>query len=290
MKVLSCGEVLWDVFPGHRVCGGAPANFTFHASQFGAESAMLSALGQDDLGRELKKALEGVGIQLFAAEVEAPTGVSNIFVSEEGDPSYEIVDPSAWDYIQLTDEVRQFARESDLICFGSLAQRHAVSRASIREIIAIKKADAKVLFDVNLRQNFFSHDILETSLKLCNILKLNESELTVLEQTFDCPLEQWLDHFNLNLIILTLGERGSRIISRETISEQPVSPCRVVDAVGAGDSFSAAFVIHYLQGADLHSAQSFASEVAAYVCEHPGATISLPSHLKTLSGELSHEK
>lgn len=284
MKVFSIGEVLWDVFPTHRVWGGAPANFTFHASQFGAESAMASAIGNDEFGQQLIHEIKNTGISLFANETNYPTGISKVTITEEGHPDYTIVEPSAWDFIQLNHDAQAFAREADLICFGSLAQRSQTSRQTILSVLASKKLSAKVLFDVNIRQNYYTENIIENSLEYTDILKLNEVEADLLESLFKIDLKTFISHFKLDMIILTLGENGSQILTKHQTYHAPIYPCKVVDAVGAGDSFGASFIIQVLQGCEISKAQKIASQVAAWVCEHSGATIELPNSFKTSIG------
>lgn len=279
MKVISIGEILWDVFPDHRVWGGAPANFTFHASQLGAEALMVSALGKDHLGKELRDAVQEAGLALSAIEVDAPTGQSIISLDSKGNPEYEIVMPCSWDFIQLNQEAKSFLKEADLICFGALAQRHEISQNSILNAISDKKPGAKVMFDVNIRQHYYNEAMIRRSLQMANILKLNEVELKIFQEMFGITPEKIREVFDLDMIILTMGEQGSTVFTLNETSDCPVHPCQVVDAVGAGDAFGAAMVINILSGMEIKRAQIFASKVAAYVCEHAGATVVLPDTL-----------
>ncbi|EDM28142.1 fructokinase [Lentisphaera araneosa HTCC2155] len=280
MKTLCIGEILWDVFPDKKVWGGAPANFIFHTVQMGAEAAAYSAVGDDELGREITRAIKDCGINLKAPTTDHPTGVVDITLNKDGSANYQFNADCAWDHIALSSELINLSSNADLIAFGSLAQRSEQSRQTIYEALRHRKSCCKVLFDINLRQNFYSEEVILKSLNECDFLKLNEEELPIICDLLNIEEAELSDSFNLELIILTLGEEGSTIISQNETSIMSASPCELVDTVGAGDSFTACFIINYLQGMPIKDAQKQASDMAAYVCSHSGATVELPAKLK----------
>ena len=283
IKVIAIGEILWDVFPTYKVWGGAPANAIFYAQQLGCDATMFSAIGQDDLGEELTQAISELGFKYWVERLsDYPTGMVDITLDSKGNASYEIVEASAWDYISLSESLLQGAREADLIIIGTLAQRSALSRETIRQAINQKKAGAKVLCDLNLRQNFYSKELIETSLEMSHFLKINEEELSVLENMFQCDLQSIIKEFNWDLVILTRGEKGSSIYYQDKCLKQAAIPGELIDTVGAGDSFTACFIIHFLSGADVSAAQMKASRLASYVCAHSGATQVIPEELKVI--------
>ena len=279
IKTLSIGEILWDIFPDKKVWGGAPANFIFHTAQMGAQATAYSAVGDDDLGREITQAVQDCGIHLKAPILKYPTGVVDITLNDDGSANYAFNSNCAWDHIPQSAELLELSTEADLIAFGSLAQRSEVSRRTIHHALSQRKSGSKVLFDINLRQNFYSAEVIHQSLNACDFLKLNEEELPIICDLLEVGKEEILSTFNIQLMILTLGSRGSSIITEKETSSMPASPCELVDTVGAGDSFTACFMIHYLNGMPIEQAQKQASEVAAYVCSHSGATVELPEEL-----------
>lgn len=280
MNTLCIGEILWDIFPDKKVWGGAPANFIFHTAQMGANAAAYSAVGNDDLGKEISQAVKECGINLKAPMLEYPTGVVDITLNEDGSANYEFNSNCAWDYIPLSAELINLSSSADLIAFGSLAQRSEESRKTIYEALRHRKSSCKVLFDINLRQNFYTVEIIRESLNQCDFLKLNEEELPIICDLLKIDKNDILSTFNIELMILTLGSEGSSIISKNETSTMSASPCELVDTVGAGDSFTACFIINYLLGMPIKAAQKLASDAAAHVCSHSGATVELPPELK----------
>ncbi len=279
MNVLSIGEVLWDQFPDHKVWGGAPANFAFQAAQCGANASIFTAIGNDKLGDEIEKAVLDCGINLHAQKVSYPTGRVDITLDSTGAAEYTFNDNCAWDHIPFNDTLKQLSEQADLISFGSLAQRGAQSQNSIMQALSAAKASAKVLFDINLRQQFYTKEIIESSLKHADFLKLNEIEIGVITEMFNCDMKQLLNLFSLELIIYTCGGEGSQIMTHDQQYDCPASPCKVVDTVGAGDAFTAFFIYNYLNGVAITKAQEIASAAGAYVCERSGATVNMPNEL-----------
>ena len=281
INIISIGEILWDIFPDKKILGGAPANFVFHARQFGSDATLFTALGNDQQGIELEENAVKAGIIMQSSRVSHPTGIADIFLNNEQVPTYKLNENCAWDHIPLTNKLKKFAEKADLIVFGTIAQRNIESRNTIQEALKLSKSSSKILFDINLRLDFYSKEIIEESLNAANYLKLNDEEESVLQNLFNKNIKQIISDFNLELAILTLGPKGSKIITSNSMSECPAAKCKIVDTVGAGDSFTAFFIINYLKGMSISESQKKASKVAAYVCAHNGATVQIPKNLKS---------
>lgn len=271
-RVVALGEVLWDLLPSGPVLGGAPANFSCHARALGAETTLVSRVGADARGREILARLPGDAIQV---DSQRPTGTVSVAL-EAGQPHYTIHENVAWDAIEPDERVRT----ADAVCFGSLAQRAAKSRESIRQMVAATRADAWRVFDVNLRQSFYSGEVIEQSLAFANVLKLNDAELPVLEQMFALRgIEAIATRFDLRAVALTRGGEGSVLWADGARVEHPGVPTTVRDTIGAGDSFTAALTLGLLAGRPLDRILDHASRVAAYVCSQSGATPPLPPEI-----------
>lgn len=274
--VVGIGEILWDMLPSGKALGGAPANFAYHASRLGAEGFAVSAIGDDALGHEILEMLNGKNLKNIISVVNYPTGTVEVTLNEKGVPSYIINEGVAWDHIPFTAEMKSLAERTDAVCYGSLVQRFE-SRKSVLSFIRSVKPDALKIFDANLRQHYYSRELLDESLKLADILKINDEEIRVFEELFDlgnddaaaCKL--LIDKYDLRLVILTRGAEGSEVITKKEVIPQKAAEAKVIDTVGAGDAFTAAFVVAYLRGDSLSDAQSFASDTAAYVCSCNGA-------------------
>jgi fructokinase len=285
--VVGLGEVLWDLLPGGKKIGGASANFAYHAKNLGAEARLISKVGNDPAGREILERLSAMQVPVEGVAVDslAPTGTVSIKISPAGQPEFVVCENVAWDQITATDFARGIVAQADAICFGSLAQRNEISRKTIRSLVAATRADALRVFDANLRQNYFSREIIEASLRLANVLKINDEELTVLADFFGLrgtapeQLAGLADRFQLQMVALTCGARGSLFYSRGRYSEAKGLAVNVVDTVGAGDSFTAALTMGILAGWSLDQINLHANEVAAYVVSQPGATPQLPERL-----------
>lgn len=274
--VIGIGEFLWDVFPDGRKAGGAPVNFAYHASQNGAEGWAVSAVGDDDLGHELMSVTGRCGIHALVPVVNKPTGTVNVEV-KDGQPSYVIREDVAWDYIPLTEEMLSLARRAGAISFGTLAQRSPVSRRTTHALIKALPEDAYIIFDINLRQNFYTKDLIQESLRLANVLKINDEELVILRGMFGLPendeasCRKLMEEYNLRMLVLTAGSRFSSIYTGDAISTLPTPKVKVVDTVGAGDSFSGSLIASLLTGKSVGEAHRTAVDTAAYVCTCPGA-------------------
>lgn len=286
--VVGMGEALWDVLPEGKKIGGAPANFAYHVSQFGLPSCVVSAIGKDTLGKEIIDNLTSKGLNHLIEEVPYPTGTVQVEIDQAGIPQYEIKENVAWDNIPYTARLETLAENTKAVCFGSLAQRNVVSRNTINHFLDAMPHDGNslVVFDVNLRQGFYNKEILCNSMKRCNILKINDEELVTVSRMFGYPgidLQDkcWilLGKYNLKMLILTCGINGSYVFTPGNVSFQPTPKVTVADTVGAGDSFTAAFIASILKGKSVQEAHSCAVQTSAYVCTKNGAMPILPSEL-----------
>lgn len=285
-KVVGIGEILWDVFPEGKVLGGAPANFAYHATQLGLEGYAISAIGKDDLGEEVLEVLKGKPLQYMLEETNYPTGTVKVTLNGNGIPEYEICENVAWDNIPLTAGMKELAKQADAVCFGSLAQRHQVSRSTIQAFVGLVDTNALKIFDINLRQSFFNKAIIVDSLQMANVLKINEEELVRVAELLDITdvgerlvCQRLMDNYDLKIVVLTRGENGSFVFSKDGSSFLDTPKVKVADTVGAGDSFTGAFVAGLLNGDDIAKAHKRAVEVSAYVCTQKGAMPLLPTAL-----------
>lgn len=288
--IVGMGEALWDVLPEGKKIGGAPANFAYHVSQFGLDSCVVSAVGEDKLGKEILDNFDEKQLTYQIEQVPYPTGTVQVELDEAGVPCYDIKEGVAWDNIPFTPELEDLARRTRAVCFGSLAQRSIVSRETINRFLDTmpEGEDQWKIFDINLRQGFYTKEILCASMRKCNILKINDEELITLSRKFGWPgidLEDkcWilLAKFNLRMLILTCGVNGSYVFTPGEISFVETPKVEVADTVGAGDSFTAAFVAAILKGKSVADAHHLAVKVSAYVCTCNGA---MPKLLEELTG------
>lgn len=291
--IVGLGELLWDVFPERKVLGGAPANFAYHVSQFGFNGYTLSAIGDDLLGKEILKSLEEKKLNYLVETTDFPTGTVQVTLSGEGIPNYEICENVAWDNIPFTEKTKNLAENTAAVSFGSLAQRNKKSHETIKKFLKTVPSDCLKIFDINLRQHFFSKEIIEESLHLANILKINDEEIEILAELFNIKeldeenrCKTLLDKFDIDLVILTKGTKGSYVIGKGETSFQPTPKIHVADTVGAGDSFTAGFVASYLHGNGIAEAHQLAVEISAYVCQQHGAMPQLPDSLTELFRKL----
>lgn len=289
--VVGMGEALWDVLPEGKKIGGAPANFAYHVSQFGLPSRVVSAVGSDPLGREIVENFTSKGLNHLIEEVPYPTGTVQVEIDPAGVPQYDIKENVAWDNIPYTARLEALAGQTRAVCFGSLAQRNVVSRDTINRFLDAmpQTADSLVVFDVNLRQGFYTKEILCNSMKRCNILKINDEELVTVSRMFGYPgidLQDkcWilLGKYNLRMLILTCGINGSYVFTPGNVSFQPTPKVEVADTVGAGDSFTAAFIASLLKGKSVAEAHALAVRTSAFVCTRKGAMPELPPDLRSL--------
>ena len=283
--VVGIGEVLWDILPDGKKVGGAPANFAYHVSQFGLQSLVVSAIGDDALGQEIIGTFRDKGLNSIISTVPYPTGTVQVELDMAGIPQYIIKEGVAWDYIPFTPELEALARNTCAACFGSLAQRSTVSRNTINRFIDTMPKDngTLIVFDANLRQSFYSEDVLEQSMMRCNVLKINDEEFPTVcrisgipESDPESQCRALLNRYNLKILILTCGVNGSYIFTHDAKSFLATPQVKVADTVGAGDSFTAAFTASILSGLPVPVAHRKAVDVSAFVCTQNGAMPVLP--------------
>lgn len=286
--VVGMGEALWDMLPEGKKIGGAPANFAYHVSQFGLDSRVVSAVGEDELGAEILKNFREKKLNCMIETVPYPTGTVQVELDINGVPCYDIREGVAWDNIPFTPALEGLARQTRAVCFGSLAQRSVVSRETINRFLdAMPDGEGQYkIFDINLRQGFYTKEILCNSMRKCNILKINDEELVTVSRMFGYPgidLQDkcWilLAKYNLRMLILTCGVNGSYVFTPGEISFVETPKVEVADTVGAGDSFTAAFVASVLKGKPVPEAHKIAVATSAFVCTQNGAMPVLPARL-----------
>lgn len=288
--VVGMGEALWDVLPDGKKIGGAPANFAFHAGQAGMDSRVVSAVGTDALGEEALATLEGKGLNIEAvARVDFPTGVVNVSLGEQGIPQYDICEGVAWDNIPFTPTLANLASQAQAVCWGSLAQRNEVSRKTIFSFLDAMPSDEERLkvFDINLRQQFYTLEIIEASCRRANVLKINDEELVLVSEMLrlgagspEVLCRSLMERYGLSILVLTCGANGSYVFTPVETSYRVTPKVQVADTVGAGDSFTATLVGELLRNAPVGVAHEHAVEVAAYVCTQQGAMAEWPDSLR----------
>jgi len=280
--IAGIGEILWDLLPSGKVLGGAPSNFTFHCNSLGNKTAIISAIGKDELGVDIIYNLieNGLNTEFIQKTNEYPTSTVGVSVYEKGIPDYNIFENVAWDYLEYNDSLDELAKQCDAVCFGSLAQRSAVSKNTIQKFLKNTRPDGLKIFDMNLRQDFYDEETIDKSLVFCNVLKLNEEELNVLSQIYGYGsrvyeyeiLKKIKQKFDLRFVALTKGADGSLMMSdRESVFLTPEN-VKVVDTVGAGDAFTAGMAHGILHGFTLAKTNTFANKLASIICSTNGAT------------------
>ena len=287
-ELVGIGEVLWDLLPGGRQMGGAPANFACHARALGARAGVISRVGDDGLGRELADRLRELGVDTDCLEVDpaAPTGTVAVEVGPGGEPHFDIREGVAWDNLRGGAVVARAAARADALCFGTLARRSEPARGAVGALLHAARPGALRVFDVNLRQHYYSRELIAEGLALSDVLKLNETELPRLAELFDLsggPRDQmaWLaERHRLHAVAYTRGGRGSLLLAGGRWSDHPGLPVDVRDTVGAGDAFTAAMTLGLLAGWDVEEINARANAVAAHVASRAGATPDLPDHLR----------
>ena len=268
--IVGIGEILWDMLPAGKALGGAPANFAYHALRLGEEGWAVSAIGDDPLGAEIMDIVTRKKLRHIIAVTDKPTGTVQVELDDKGVPGYNIKEDVAWDNIPFTPEMEALAARADAVCFGSLVQRMA-SRDSVLRFLRATRPEALRVFDINLRQHYYSREVIDESLKLADILKINDEEIRIVADMFGlgdddtAACRALIARYGLQLVILTKGADGSEVITADESFPQKAGKVKVVDTVGAGDSFTAAFVVAYLRGLSLSDAQRLANETAAYV-------------------------
>jgi fructokinase len=294
--ILGIGELLWDVLPDGSRLGGAPANFTVMAGRLGSHAAVLSRIGRDDLGRKAVELLDPLPADTEFLQVDPVHETGRVTVAlENGQPHYIIHEPAAWDFMELSDEWVKLAERADAICFGSLAQRSLESRQTIQTLAAQTQASCVRVFDVNLRAPFYSSEVVQESLELATVMKMNDAEVPLVLgllglQAFDpqapgalrLAAERLLEEFpTLRMVAVTRGGEGSLLVSREAWHEHPGLPVKVADTIGAGDAFTAAMTHYMLRGADLATLNEAGNRWGGWVASQSGAMPDLDDHVRS---------
>ncbi len=286
-RVIGIGELLWDLLPTGKQLGGAPANFTYHAHQLGAEAYLVSAVGDDPLGRELCQRLASWGVSSEHVQtVPAPTGTVSVKLDAARHPTFTIHERVAWDRLEVTAAAQELVSRADAVCFGTLAQRSEPSRTAIRGLVKRAPSRALKVLDVNLRQQFYSRNALDASLRLANVLKLNDDELPMVADLLEIAgqpreqIQEMAEHYQVPTVILTRGDQGSLIFRDGQWFDHAGVPAEVADTVGAGDAFAAAATLGLLAGWSLADTSERANAVAAFVATESGATPPLPDSLR----------
>jgi len=288
--LIGLGELLWDVLPGGEQLGGAPANFSYHAAALGAVGLPVSTVGMDDRGERALRvlAVKGLSTAGIAVTDRYPTGYVEAILDDRGIATYRFPDEVAWDHLQINDMAEAAATRAAAVCFGTLCQRSADSRRVIVDFLRRLPPAVIRVFDVNLRQHFYSPEIVRTSLERTDIVKLNDDELPVLAGFFQLTgdashqLGQLRERFGLQLALLTRGGHGSLLVSAAEISDHPGISVNLVDTIGAGDSFTAAVTVGMLLGLPLAEINDLANRFAAWVCGRAGAMPAIPAEFRLI--------
>jgi len=280
--IVGLGEILWDIFPQEKYLGGAATNFAYHISALGHKGIIASRIGKDKLGKEIIDAIATLGLTKKYIQIDSnhPTGTVDVKVDSNGHPNYTITENVAWDFLKFNGKWKALAKTVDAVCFGSLAQRSSESRKTIIEFLKHTRKEAVRIFDINLRQNFYSIEIIAESLKLSSIAKLNDEELPILidllgyqnKKSEEELCRLLIEKYGLALVSLTKGESGSLLLNEREMVRHPGCRVTVVDTVGAGDAFTAALAIQYLKGSSLERISEAANRLGSWVASQSGAT------------------
>jgi len=287
--MVGLGEVLWDIFPnGEKLLGGAPANFAFHAHQLGHEGIVVSRVGEDELGQAILRELGDRGLKTDAIQLDSvgATGTVQVTEQEDGTHGFLITPNVAWDRLVATAWLVDLVERADVVCFGTLAQRSAESRSAIDLLLC--RASGMKIFDINLRQDYWSAALIESGLRRCRVAKLNDEELDVLQRLGLVPkradtvgwCRELLEKYEIDLLAVTCGARGATLVSAEACVEEPGIDVDVADSVGAGDAFTAGMADALLRKRPLQEVAGFANRLGAYVASQPGATPDLPAEYR----------
>ena len=274
--IVGLGEVLWDLLPSGRQLGGAPANFAYCAHLLGNHGVVVSRAGSDTLGSELRDRLgeSGISDEYIQNDPVLPTGTVNVNVDFAGQPEFEITYPAAWDFLEWNGELEQLARSCDVVCLGTLAQRSEQSRSTILKFLQGTRNECLRVFDVNLRQSFYSAEIILQSLEKATAVKLNEHELPIVANLLGIAVNEFcqsiLTRFQLQFVCVTRGEKGSVLLGRDGMHEHSGFQIKVKDTVGAGDAFTAGLVHEYLRGSSLAQMNDTANRMGAWVASQAG--------------------
>ena len=280
--IVGLGELLWDIFLEGKCFGGAPANFAYHISALGHKGIIASRIGKDRLGKEIIDVIAALGLIMEYIQIDPnhPTGTVDVRIDSNGHPKYTITENVAWDFFEFDEKWKILAEKADAVCFGSLAQRSSESGTTIIEFLRHTGKETVRIFDINLRQNFYSPEIITQSLKISSILKLNDEELPILIDLLGYQKKEseeelcrlLIEKYGLDLVCLTKGRNGSLLVNERETVKHPGRKVTVIDTVGAGDAFTAALAIQYLKGSSLERISEAANKLGSWVASQAGAT------------------
>lgn len=282
--VIGIGEVLWDLLPDGKMLGGAPINFAYHASQLGAIGVAISSVGKDELGSEIMKSVDTKGVVNCISVNKYPTGTVGVIL-KDGIADYTIYENVAWDFIELSIGSTIMLQQADAICFGTLAQRNKVSHNAIMSALKLVPEKCLKVYDINLRQKYYSADLISKSLFSSNVFKINDDEIELFKHLYkmdgnEVELSQKImKTYSIEYLALTKGDKGSYLFWKDEISFMPTPVVDVEDTIGAGDSFTSALVIGILNNWSLKEIHRKAVEISAFVCTQKGATPTLSKNL-----------
>ncbi len=294
--ILGIGELLWDILPEGARLGGAPANFSVMAGRLGNHAAILSRVGRDDLGREAVHLLDPLPADTSFLQIDRMHETGRVTVSlRDGQPAYTIHHPAAWDFMELSDDWVRLAERADAICFGSLAQRSVESRQTIQTLAAQASSRCVRIFDVNLRPPFFSSEVIQESLELATVFKMNDAEVSQVLSLLGFPGEEdagpdslrrgagrlLMEFPTLQLVAITRGGHGSLLVTRDEWHQHAGFPVKVADTIGAGDAFTAAMAHYLLRGAELPVLNEAGNRWGSWVASQSGAMPPLPNATRT---------
>ncbi|MGL1931994.1 MAG: PfkB family carbohydrate kinase [Desulfotalea sp.] len=277
--VAGIGEILWDVIGNSEELGGAPVNFAHHANSLGAKAYAISTIGSDKRGENALAVLQqnNISTNCISTQDNGTTGYVLAEIDDKGVATYNFPDNVAWDNLQLNKKTLSLAKELDVVCFGSLAQRSVTSRNSIINFLNMTKPECLKIFDINLRQNFYTNEIIKSSFQIANIVKLNDDEIAVIAKierltgSHTEQLRRIIARYDLDLIILTRGANGSLLVTADEDNDHPGFTTKIFNTIGAGDSFTATVALSFIKGNSLKSINHQANKVASYVCSQSGA-------------------
>eukprot|EP00994_Dinema_validum_P009631 NODE_969_length_1196_cov_72.392328_g731_i0.p1 GENE.NODE_969_length_1196_cov_72.392328_g731_i0~~NODE_969_length_1196_cov_72.392328_g731_i0.p1 ORF type:complete len:284 (+),score=49.47 NODE_969_length_1196_cov_72.392328_g731_i0:115-966(+) len=275
------------MFPTGRQLGGAPGNFAFHANQLGMRGVPVSCVGADDLGKEALEILQNNGLSTEGVcRTDAyPTGTVGVSLDGKGKPVYTIHENVAWDHLPFSPELQRLAGEAAALCFGTLCQRNPESRATVHRFLAATRASCIKIFDINIRQHYWSEEVIDLSLKACTVLKVSDEELPLLAKIYglsgddNAQMSEICKQFDISMVVLTCGPKGSTLFTPARVSQCPSTPDKPVNTVGCGDSFTATLAVGLARLKDLDWVNWHANQVAGFVCTQLSATPTLPSHI-----------
>ena len=291
--IVGIGEILWDVLPAGKVLGGAPANFIYHTREIGGEDVqplLVSCVGKDPPGKEILERWNELALsrEFISADKVHPTGAVAVTVDPQGKPVYAIGENAAWDFLPESPQLRELAATTDAVCFGTLAQRSPASRKTIQDFLRQVGSEALRILDLNLRVPFFSKSVIDESLSLANVVKMNDEEMRVLAGMFsiaggeDAVAAELMRRHPLRWVVLTKGEKGSVLYGAGRKYVHGGSQVKVVDSIGAGDAFAAAIAVGMLRNVNAEDLNDRANRLASFVCTRPGAMPPVPDEIKKM--------